>query len=1245
MFLSHCGELGLLQTDPNTNILGAFSLGVKKNVTIQIVSFILESTNVKTLLPTDSHVQWVMEVVGQGFQLPLEEEAVIASCIDLYKRWLLEGSESKPVPIAQDTKQIFVQNILKQYSMMFQPRRTDRSLSEMQAKLCFKVLQIFVNFGRDKGKNLTVETWEIWLKLLMGINNQLFAATGSDDALASLIAPNLMKVTFELWMLSGTRNPEMWGKLRSLLGNWQILPMVAQWNATCAGLANTVLALLYGHSEGCLAIIIGTDDPFTVDLTSEYVFYTWYRMFTIIDNPNHFTDPKIFLEAMKGINHLVTLFLNIGTRSKQKIQPPDGNTILHIFGAWLFEAIKLNRPSFDEGTALAIEILCKIFKAKIHTKFEPIYLASYYSCISDVLQKEGRVLIACLVHNRDFFTQELEGCRILVPYFVYAISGQLTKTKSNFEHILPFDQVREACISILGSLLSLSGFYGQTKMATRIAKEAQVKQEQLLSSEKESKLPPLPEITTYSALKPYLTQILLKGLRAESDPNNISQLLWLMVVHLHEIVEDPQAFDFAHGAIEIILSRTTGSNNWPIKVMISAYKVLGNFVTLAPRLPKLLTETSTVVTSLCKFISAQVQELSSPSDEIMRPLIAAYFTITDWIMGSEILFSDQFGVSLLLSTIGSTLGTAKTAASSPTSRGFSLDDDLKDAAQYCLYNFLNNSGNFPPKSGARNLSTLLNEEIILENLTSQGLEDARKYLRYFIVENSFIIAAIDLPLHKEGPSCMLLIRDKTGRYAWDASLIYTPDHEVLVKAVGHAPPPPVLTPMVPPLSGKKVDDSNFKDLLASLQAKKRQDNVNDLTHKVAQMETTTLQSKNYGLSPDVSILPPKGSVEKMYSHNSKFQAARLLLSHLGFLNLEGRGRVFPLEQGSSFFSTLKTLDAMPERYCQKVSVLYVGQGQKSDQEILANFGVGSLEYREFVSGLGWGVNVNTHPGYLGGIDRSQGVLPYHASYANETIFHVASLMSSEDQKRAILPKDYVTVMWVEDEVTNLSLFDNLVKTCPFIVAIHPLPSGLYHLRLVSREIKDVKSLGPLRDNLITRKEMLASLVRLTCINVYREIQAIKEGSIKPYEIRRRLIEEMSSRFRREETIDQFLMSSYMGLPESSLKSPVNLRESASDALANRRWSSVTPEKSRASPPLKEQSPQVSMPNLTASDGPISPRSGNATGPNAKQTAFGNRTTLSSINLGQRNSSPAPAPTPPKASGSPTSPRIGRPAPK
>mmetsp|Transcript_9483 Transcript_9483/g.18900 ORF Transcript_9483/g.18900 Transcript_9483/m.18900 type:complete len:83 (+) Transcript_9483:3-251(+) len=70
---------------------------------------------------------------------------------------------------------------------------------------------------------------------------------------------------------------------------------------------------------------------------------------------------------------LVNQYLKIGlgakTESSNRYIPPTGNTILHIFGSWLFDAIHMNRNGFDEGTALATKTLVTMVSQKIKQNF------------------------------------------------------------------------------------------------------------------------------------------------------------------------------------------------------------------------------------------------------------------------------------------------------------------------------------------------------------------------------------------------------------------------------------------------------------------------------------------------------------------------------------------------------------------------------------------------------------------------------------------------------------------------------------------------------------------------------------------------------------------------------------------------------------------------------------------------------------------------------------------------------------
>ncbi len=93
----------------------------------------------------------------------------------------------------------------------------------------------------------------------------------------------------------------------------------------------------------------------------------------VIGDPNQITNAKIFHAAFKGIEMLVDLFLQVtiklclclndhlltnpygqvgkrtGRKQRKLITPPDGNTVLHVFGSWLFDALKFRREGYFLG--------------------------------------------------------------------------------------------------------------------------------------------------------------------------------------------------------------------------------------------------------------------------------------------------------------------------------------------------------------------------------------------------------------------------------------------------------------------------------------------------------------------------------------------------------------------------------------------------------------------------------------------------------------------------------------------------------------------------------------------------------------------------------------------------------------------------------------------------------------------------------------------------------------------------------
>jgi|SRR5690606_31051951 len=89
-----------------------------------------------------------------------------------------------------------------------------------------------------------------------------------------------------------------------------------------------------------------------LDLPDEYVYFAWHLMLHIIGNPNKLLDPEIHLKAFLGLQNITKLLTSIGrtplTDAVKKKEgkewfrlpyPPDGNSILELFGPWYFEAV------------------------------------------------------------------------------------------------------------------------------------------------------------------------------------------------------------------------------------------------------------------------------------------------------------------------------------------------------------------------------------------------------------------------------------------------------------------------------------------------------------------------------------------------------------------------------------------------------------------------------------------------------------------------------------------------------------------------------------------------------------------------------------------------------------------------------------------------------------------------------------------------------------------------------------------
>lgn len=227
---------------------------------------------------------------------------------------------------------------------------------------------------------------------------------------------------------------------------------------------------------------------------------------------------------------------------------------------------------------------------------------------------------------------------------------------------------------------------------------------------------------------------------------------------------------------------------------------------------------------------------------------------------------------------------------------------------------------------------------------------------------------------------------------------------------------------------------------------------------------------------------------KANTGNRSFQNSRSLFNHMGLSNWERRVKTNMLTKNEKLYRDLKNVDMQKCRETHKIAVIFVGDGQEDKNSILQNSS-GSTTFENFVSAIGWEVELETHMGFCGGLPK-QGcgpTAPYFATPFLEVIYHVATRMPSSSQE-AILTKtrhlgnDEVFIVWSEH---SRDYRRDILPTefCDVLICIYPLKNGMF--RVIVDKKPEVPWFGPLYKENIIGGALLATLVRETAINAGR----------------------------------------------------------------------------------------------------------------------------------------------------------------
>ena len=250
-----------------------------------------------------------------------------------------------------------------------------------------------------------------------------------------------------------------------------------------------------------------------------------------------------------------------------------------------------------------------------------------------------------------------------------------------------------------------------------------------------------------------------------------------------------------------------------------------------------------------------------------------------------------------------------------------------------------------------------------------------------------------------------------------------------------------------------------------------------------------------------------------------FFKSRALLVQLGLLSDTSALNMLTESQG--LYRDLRSIDRKPIREIMKIAVLYVGPGQTDEASILRN-SAGSPAYNHFVASLGWRIDVASHPGYLGGLERNGttgNTAFYFCTSSVEVIFHDVTQMPTDHadarhlKKKRHIGNDHVHIVWNEhDAPYNPDTISGDFGSVQLVVT--PLADGKFLVN-VHRDA-EIEFFGPATDGVLVSGFALGPLIRISAINGYRAIlKSIRTISKHPFTERQSDIKSIGMKYRQQ----------------------------------------------------------------------------------------------------------------------------------
>uniref|UniRef100_A0A8D0DWF8 Ral GTPase activating protein catalytic subunit alpha 2 n=1 Tax=Salvator merianae TaxID=96440 RepID=A0A8D0DWF8_SALMN len=924
-------------------------------------------------------------------------------------------------------------------------------------------------------------------------------------------------------------------------------------------------AVLWRRILGILGDVNNIQSPKIHGRVFEYLFELWYKLVKIRDN-------------------LAISLDNQSTPSPPILIPP-----LRIFASWLFKATSLP-DEYKEGKLHAYKLICAMMTRRQDFVPNPDFLVHFYLVMHiGLTSKDQDILNAVIRHCLpSFFFLSLPGFTLLIGDFITAASRILSTNM--------LEVPRLEAQTILGSLVCFPNLYRELSFLQPIA-DAEIKtgtrdvKSYLINvllrnaanepSEASRCLAlcclglwiceELVQHTNHPQVKDAINVlgVTLKVLR--SLGKNMRSKIFLYIYN-YEIA----FLQILVATIAFLLPSAEYSSVESDKKVVSLLLCLLDWCMTLPL--KMLLEP--VITSSLEDQHSFKAPLIDHIYRVLHSCVHGSNTHTQqshYLLSLADLSSDVYDPFLPLGSVRNCEPVQIHSQGGLQKSQLKMSLELIPmTARMIMAHLVNNLGHYPLNGGPAVLHSLISENHDNSFVESSELSPEvfrSPNVQLFVFNDSTLISYLQIPSEKVVDSepagtfsdVRVIVRDISGKYSWDAKLMHGPlavclpnqnkrkpsivlgSHkqnyesptdflqiyegedalDKLLERIGNSSPECLLHPHL------KLNEPSPLPCIMN------HDQEKDILEAIMQQSCT---ESDYirGCSLDLSMKAESQKPPTSAQVQAPFHLCRLLLNDLGMNSWDKRKSFHLLKKNFKLLRELKNLDSRQCRETHKIAVFYIAEGQEDKCSILAN-AKGSQAYEDFVAGLGWEVDLSTHCGFMGGLQRNGSTgqtAPYYATSTVEVIFHVSTRMPSDSddsltKKLRHLGNDEVHVVWSEH---NRNYRRGIIQTDfgDVLIIIYPMKDHMFFIEIMKKP--KVPFFGPLFDGAIVTARLLPNLIRATCINASRAVKSLLTLYQSFYEERAQYLEDIILTYKEVMTFEDFAAQVFSPSPSYTLNS-------------------------------------------------------------------------------------------------------------